>query len=140
MCIDRPADATLIAEHVKSHYPLAQLFVRAFDREHAVELVHLGVDYQIREMLESAFVFGYETLVALGVDEDEASDILDEVRERDKARFELDIAGGLREGAALMLGNAGGPRPTPSFTPRQKSTALNPEAAEILQKAEPAEN
>ncbi|HCO54404.1 MAG TPA: potassium transporter, partial [Pelagibacterium sp.] len=135
-----PADATRIAERVKSEYPLAQLYVRAFDREHAVELVHLGVDYQIREMLESAFVFGYETLVGLGVDEEEAADILQQVRERDKARFELDIAGGLSEGATLMFGNVTGPRPTPSFKPRQKSTALNPEAAEILQKAQPVED
>ncbi|AEQ50341.1 monovalent cation:proton antiporter-2 (CPA2) family protein [Pelagibacterium halotolerans] len=140
VCIDKPADATLIAAHVKSEYPLAQLYVRAFDREHAVDLVHLGVDYQIREVLESAFVFGYETLVALGVDEQEAADILEEVRERDKARFELDIAGGLSEGAALMLGNAEGPRPTPSFTPRRKGSAINPEAAEILQNAEVAES
>ena len=43
------------------------------------------MDYQIREMLESAFVFGYETLVGLGVDEEEAADILQQVRERDKA-------------------------------------------------------
>ncbi|SDG85978.1 monovalent cation:proton antiporter-2 (CPA2) family protein [Pelagibacterium luteolum] len=139
VCIDRPADATLIVEHVKSEYPLAKLYVRAYDREHAVELVRRNVDYHIRETLESAFTFGYETLLALGVDEAEAAEILFEVRERDTARFELDIAGGLSEGAALLLGNIDRPRPTPSFTPRKRATALNPEAADILAEAQPAE-
>lgn len=139
VCIDRPTDATSIVEHVKAEYPLAKLYVRAFDREHAVDLVHHNVDYQIRETLESALTFGYEALLALGVDEIEAADILEEVRERDTARFELDIAGGLSEGAAMLLGNTEGPRPTPSFTPRKRATALNSEAADIIGNAKQSE-
>lgn len=139
VCIDKPADATLIVEHVKAEYPLAKLHVRAFDRGHALELVRLGVDYQIRETLESALVFGEETLIALGVDREEAREIIEDVRLRDADRFEMQIAGGMMAGSAMFQPNTGVPKPTPLTRPRREGSALNPEAQTILQRNEPAE-
>ncbi|WP_404406470.1 monovalent cation:proton antiporter-2 (CPA2) family protein [Pelagibacterium halotolerans] len=132
VCIDKPEDATRIAEHVKSEYPLAKLYVRAFDRQHALELVRIGVDYQIRETLESALVFGSEALVALGVDADEAREIIEDVRLRDADRFEMQIAGGMMAGADMLQGNTGIPKPSPLTKPRRQGTAINPEAEEIV--------
>ena len=109
VCIDTPSDATLITEHVKSQYPLAKLYVRAFDRAHALELVRLGVDYQIRETLESALLFGAEALIALGVDRDEAAEIIEDVRLRDADRFEMQIAGGMMAGSDMLQPNTGVP-------------------------------
>ncbi|WP_196259928.1 monovalent cation:proton antiporter-2 (CPA2) family protein [Pelagibacterium limicola] len=132
VCIDRPDDATLIAEHIKHEYPLATLFVRAFDREHALKLTGIGVDYHLREMLESSLVFGRQVLIALGVDPEEAQDVVEEVRSRDAERLEMQMAGGLMAGADLLRGNTGGPLPTPLTTPRRKGQALTEETAEIV--------
>jgi hypothetical protein len=81
----------------KAEFPLAKLYVRAFDRGHALRLIDAGVDYQIRETFESALVFGREVLVALGHDEAVADEAIDDVRRRDEERLELQLAGGLRD-------------------------------------------
>ncbi|WP_417579719.1 monovalent cation:proton antiporter-2 (CPA2) family protein [Pelagibacterium sp.] len=132
VCVDKPGAANLIAEHVKAEYPLAKLYVRAFDREHALELVRLGVDYQVRETLESALLFGAEALMALGVDADEAAEIVADVRQRDAERFEMQIAGGFMAGADRLQSNSGAPKPTPLTKPRRQSSGLNPEAEKII--------
>jgi glutathione-regulated potassium-efflux system protein KefB len=127
VCIDDKAAATHIAELVRKVFPQAKLLVRAYDREHAVELVALGVDYLVRETFESALAFGEAALRELGVSADDAAEIASEVRRRDTERFELDITGGLRAGSHLMHGNA--PKPTPFTTPQRESVALTPETA-----------
>lgn len=132
VCIDRPDEATIIAEHVKQQYPLATLFVRAFDRAHALKLAEVGVDYQIREVFESSLVFGRDVLISLGVDEAEAQETIDEVRNRDAERLEMQMAGGLMAGSDLLRGNTGEPVPTPLTPPRRKAQALNEETAEIV--------
>src|SRR5690606_37754048 len=48
VCVDRPAVADRIVELCKAEFPLAKLYVRAFDRGHVLRLVKAGVDYQIR--------------------------------------------------------------------------------------------
>ena len=58
VCVDKQEAADKIVELVKSEFPHAKLFVRAFDRGHALRLINAGVDYQLRETLESALVFG----------------------------------------------------------------------------------
>ncbi|CAE6756392.1 hypothetical protein CFBP6600_21500 [Xanthomonas arboricola pv. corylina] len=107
--------------------------MRSFDREHSLQLVAAGVDYQIRETFESAVAFGQAALVELGVDEDEAVTIAREIRRRDAERFELEIAAGnTRAGAVagLMYGNLTPtvPKPTPFTPPRRESRTLNPDA------------
>jgi glutathione-regulated potassium-efflux system protein KefB len=132
VCIDNPDSATAIAAHVRHQYPLATLFVRAFDRTHVLKLAELGIDYQLREVFESSLVFGREVLIGLGVDEDEANEVIEEVRSRDAERLEMQLAGGLMAGADLLRGNVGGPVPTPLTTPRRQGQALNEETAEIV--------
>lgn len=106
VCVDRKDAATRIVELIKSEFPLVKVYARAFDRGHAIELVKLGADYQIREMFESALVFGAQTLRELGAEEDEIADILDGVRERDRQRFAAQIVGGIQAGRDLLLSNA----------------------------------
>ena len=52
VAIDNKESATRIVE-LPSEFPLAKVMVRAFDRVHAMELVRMGVDYQLRELFES---------------------------------------------------------------------------------------
>ncbi|MGH8026317.1 MAG: NAD-binding protein, partial [Pseudoxanthomonas sp.] len=134
VCIDNKAAATRIVELAKAQFPQARLLVRSYDREHSLELINAGVDYQIRETFESAVNFGVAALVELGVGEDEAARIATEIRRRDAERFELEMAGGsLTAGArAIYTNTPAKPTPTPFTTPRRESQALNEETAEVI--------
>ncbi|WP_353095006.1 monovalent cation:proton antiporter-2 (CPA2) family protein, partial [Methylibium sp.] len=83
VCIDNRASAQKIVELVRHEFPHARLLVRAFDREHAMNLVRAGVDYQMRETFESASAFGEAALRLLGVPDEEAATIAADVRRRD---------------------------------------------------------
>ncbi|WP_127170747.1 monovalent cation:proton antiporter-2 (CPA2) family protein [Xanthomonas euvesicatoria] len=139
VCVDNQEAANRIVELATREFPHAKLLVRSYDRQHSLQLVAAGVDYQIRETFESAVLFGKVALVELGVDEDEAGMISRQIRRRDAERFELEIAAGdARAGAKLMYGNTvpTAPRPTPFTRPRRGSRTLNPDA---VPQAEPAE-
>jgi len=127
VCIDDRAAANQIAELCGGQFPHARLLVRAFDREHALELVALDVDYQIRETFESAVRFGQAALEALDVDEEEAARVSEEVRRLDGERFALEVAAGdVRAGRPLVIGNTAPATPTPFTTPRRESQRLDP--------------
>lgn len=132
VCVDKQEAADRIVELCKGEFPHAKLFVRAFDRGHALRLINAGVDYQLRETLESALVFGRHVLVDLGVEEEEADELIQDVRRRDEQRLEMQIAGGLRAGMTLMRGNIATTQPAPLVVPRKEGAALNPEAAEVI--------
>ena len=117
VCVDDQAAANRIVELVKSEFPLTRLFVRSFDRQHTLELIAAGVDYQIRETFESAMVFGEAALRALGVPAEEAADISADVRRLDQERLDLQIVGGVHAGVDLMHGNV--PKPGPLTQPRR---------------------
>jgi glutathione-regulated potassium-efflux system protein KefB len=105
VCINDWAAANKIVELVKAEFPLVKVLVRAFDREHAIELVRAGVDYQVREVLYSAAAFGREALKALGVPDEEAEKVMEEVTRDDRERFEMQIVGGIYAGRQLIRGN-----------------------------------
>lgn len=132
VCVDKAEVADRIVELVKAEFPLAKLFVRAFDRGHALRLIKAGVDYQVRETLESALMFGKNVLIQLGVDEVEAADVMRDVRRRDTERLEVQLAGGLADGRWLMRGNMPTPTPEPFSVPRKGGEALNEGAADAM--------
>jgi len=132
VCVEKPEVADRIVELAKSEFPHARLFVRAYDRGHVLRLINAGVDYQIRETLESALVFGRQVLIDLGIDEAEADEAILETRRRDEQRLEMQIAGGLRAGLSLMRGNVATTQPAPLVVPRKGGKALNEEAAEAI--------
>lgn len=134
VAVDDPVAADKIVELVKSEFPLTKLFVRAFDRGHALRLVQAGVEYQLRDTLESALTFSHQVLIDLGFTHDEAVETLEDVRRRDEERFALQVAGGeLKAGRHLMRGNIPTPRPEPIVKPRREARALNEEAADALE-------
>ena len=71
----------------------------------------------------------------------EAADIVRDVRQRDRERFEAQLVGGIEAGRSFMRGNIQTPTPEPFSVPRRGSQALNDEAADVLADApkEPAE-
>ena len=138
VCIDDKVAATRIVELTKAQFPQARLLVRSYDREHSLELINAGVDYQIRETFESAVDFGAAALVELGVAREESERIATEIRRRDAERFELEMAAGdVRAGIPLLLGNGPKPTPTPFTTPKREGQALSKETADIINNPEP---
>lgn len=123
VCVDNKEVATRIARLVREEFPLAKLYVRAYDRGHALDLIQIGVDYQIRETFESAMTFGAAVLRGLDVPADEIDEIVSDVRRRDEERFELQLAAGdVTVGNNLILGNA--PKPAPLTTPKRPSQVI----------------
>ncbi|MGB5807845.1 NAD-binding protein, partial [Castellaniella sp.] len=105
VCVDDPAAATRIVENARRECPQTRLVVRAFDREHALELIRLDADHVERETFEAALRMGHQAVLALGATDQEADDLTDDVRSRDAERFTLETAGGTFAGRALLLGN-----------------------------------
>jgi CPA2 family monovalent cation:H+ antiporter-2/glutathione-regulated potassium-efflux system protein KefB len=106
ICVDDRETAKRIAEIAKAEFPLVPVLARARDREHAVDLIHAGVAFQIRETLESALVFGERALVTIGDDPVAASEVMADVRRRDAERLDLQVVGGVYAGRELIHGNA----------------------------------
>ena len=104
--IDDREASLKIAEIVKAEFPLVPILARAFDREHAIELIHAGVEYQIRETLESALALGEKALEILDVEEDERVRVMEDVRRRDSDRLAIEITGGIYAARDLIHGNA----------------------------------
>lgn len=106
ICVDDREAAIRMAEIVKHEFPLVPLLARAYDRAHAIDLLKAGVDYQIRETLESALNFSEEVLNVLGEEMEMAARLVEEFRDVDQERFELEIVGGIYAGRSLVRGNA----------------------------------
>lgn len=136
VCVDKQADADRIVELVKAEFPLTKLFVRAYDRGHAIRLVQAGVEYQLRETFESALVFGYQVLIDLGFTHEQAQETIEDVRRRDEERLSIQMVEGIQGGRSLMRGNIRTTRPEPYIKPRREGQALNEEAAEALEEEE----
>jgi len=102
VAIDNRADAVKIVEMAKAQFPLAQVLARAYDRQHVLALLNAGVDYHMRETFESAVGFGRYTLEALGIDNVEADEIIEDVRDRDAKRIVAQQQGGIYAGMDLV--------------------------------------
>jgi glutathione-regulated potassium-efflux system protein KefB len=136
ICVDKGETAVRIAELMRHEYPLAPVLARSYDRGVSIQLINAGVDYQVRETFESALLFGQNTLVKLGVEETDAAEIIEDVRRRDQARFDEQLAGidPVVAAGKLLKGNM--PVPTPLSQPRRPGRALNEETAAVLEEVE----
>ncbi|MEC5398179.1 monovalent cation:proton antiporter-2 (CPA2) family protein [Uliginosibacterium sp. H1] len=105
VCIDDKESVTRIVKAARETCMKTRILVRAYDREHAVELMQANADWLIRETFESAMKMGQEAVVALGGTPEMADEIADDLRRRDAERFAVEINGGLFAGRTLMIGN-----------------------------------
>jgi glutathione-regulated potassium-efflux system protein KefB len=140
VCVDKRDAATRIARLVKAEFPLAKLLVRSFDREHALTLVEIGVDVQVRETFDSAMTMGEAALVELGVPPEEVAEVIEDVRRRDTERFKLEQVGGVMAGIDLLRGNMPRMKQKPLTTPKRPGRALSEETAAATQTALQPEN
>ena len=107
------------------------MLARAFDRQHAIELIRHGVDFQLRETFESALAFGAEALRVFGVDEEDIAEVAGDIRRRDAERLQLQMAGTPVSGVNLMHGQRW--QPAPLTQPQREGRALNEEAADAIE-------
>lgn len=129
ICIDDKEAALRIVEMARAEFPQARLHARAYDRIHAIDLMKANVDYQLRETFESALDFGRVTLEAVGLNYEEASLVIDSVRDRDAQRMEIQY----HEGIAAALNKVPRVTPEPLVKPRAKSKALTEETREVIE-------
>jgi glutathione-regulated potassium-efflux system protein KefB len=121
--VDDKAASSRIVELIKHSFALTPVLARAFDRQHAIELLSHGVDYQLRETFESALLFGQEALRQLGVDEGEAQAVAEDIRRRDTERLQLEMSGERSAALALLHGNRWTPTPLSTL---QRGPGLEP--------------
>lgn len=129
ICIDNREAALRIVEMARAEFPSARLHVRAYDRVHAIDLMKADVDFQMRETFESALGFGRVTLESLGLSYDEASLVIDNVRDRDAQRMEIQY----HEGIAAGIQKVPRVSPEPLVQPKAKSRALTEETREVIE-------
>lgn len=124
ICVDDADASRLIAEVMREVFPGVPVMARSFDRRSTLALIEAGVVWEIRETLESAFVFGREGLLRLGVPVTEAEAVVAEIRRRDQLRLAEQIAEGVNAGNQFF--RPSGPVPEP-FSEPQASTDDNEE-------------
>jgi glutathione-regulated potassium-efflux system protein KefB len=98
VCINDRKAAMQIVELAQHEFPQAKLLVRAYDRGHAVELIRSGVDYEIRETVESAYLMGAAGLRALGHAEVDIEEAAADIRRRDAERLSEQVQGDVMSG------------------------------------------
>ncbi len=119
VCTHKADITDKIVDLVQSEYPNARVFVRSYDRIHTLSLRARGVDFEVRETLESGLLFGRKALEALGMSDEEALAIMNDIRRRDEARLVLQAAEGLAAGRDMLHSRPVRPvRPEPLIKPK----------------------
>ena len=123
VCTRDPQTTDEIVALLRSEYPRARLYVRAYDRAHALQLMEDGCTWQIRETFESALKMGEALLTGLGHDDATARAIVDDVRARDARRLDEQREHGIMAGMDHLHKR---PEPEPLVAPRRTSEAKDP--------------
>jgi voltage-gated potassium channel Kch len=85
LAIDDEAKALQIIETVRREFPRLKILARATSRQHAYEILRLGVNQVYRETLDSALHLSIDALRDLGMDERRAHRVAEIFREHDEA-------------------------------------------------------
>ncbi|UHD44291.1 monovalent cation:proton antiporter-2 (CPA2) family protein [Aureimonas altamirensis] len=117
LCVDKPAEADRMVELIRENFPNARILARSFDRGHSIRLRQAGVDFELRETLESAIVFGGAGLKMLGMTSMDVEEVTADIRQRDEDRLLAQAQGGIMVGNDTMLVE---PRPEPLVQPRKR--------------------
>jgi len=125
VCTREKGLTTTIVELLKREFPETRVFARAYDRVHSLELRANEVDYELRETLESGLLFGRKAIEALGVDEEDAQGIVDDIRRRDEERLKIQAAEGVQGGRHMLFNKP--VRPEPLIKPKRPIERIDDE-------------
>ncbi len=117
ICTHKRDTTDRIVEMIRSEFPTARLFVRSYDRIHSLALRDRAVEFELRETLESGLVFGRRTLQGLGMSENSAYDIVEDIRNRDEERLQIQAVQGLGAGREMLFNSP--VRPEPLIKPKR---------------------
>jgi voltage-gated potassium channel Kch len=92
IAIDDREKATELVKIAKQHFPNLKLFVRAYDRTHAHELIREGIDTFYREVFGSSMDLARDALVALGKSHHDAESITKRFRAHDEKNLHASAA------------------------------------------------
>lgn len=126
VCTNRMETTNRIVDLIQAAFPHARLYVRSYDRTHTLELRAKGVDYEVRETFESGLTFGRRTLEALGVEEELAREITDDVRRRDEERLAIQAVEGIYAGRDKLTVRP--VKPEPLIKPAHEARRLDKQA------------
>ena len=127
VCTHKKEITTKIVELIQSECPDMRIYARSYDRIHSIELRSRDVEYELRETLESGLLFGRRTLEGLGVSEDDAYEIGEDIRRRDEERLKLQAQEGIQAGRDLMHNRP--VKPEPLVKPKRQVQAVPEEEA-----------
>jgi len=114
---------------VAKEFPDKQIYVRAYDRAHTLQLMDKPVKFHTRETFESAILLGSEMLSGLGRTKEEVEDILENVRRLDSERLKVQYREGIYAGMDILHTR---PTPEPLVKPQHSATALDERSSEVL--------
>ncbi|HCL64278.1 MAG TPA: potassium transporter TrkA [Rhizobium sp.] len=134
VCTQKKETTDKIVDLLTAEYPSARLFVRSYDRIHSLSLRARNVEYELRETLESGLLFGRRALEALGVSEEEALAIGEDIRKRDEERLQIQAAEGFLAGRHMLHNKP--VRPEPLMKPKRAGASL--EETEIIERGDTA--
>lgn len=136
VCTQKKEVTDKIVALIQREYPDVRLFVRTYDRAHTLEMRASNVEYELRETFESGLMFGAKTLQGLGVSEDIAWDIRDDVRKRDEERLHIQAVDGLYAGGHML--HTKPVTPEPLTKPTREAKIINQEQADVPTEDAPA--
>jgi len=90
--VDDESAALKIAEEVRANHPNMIILARAHNRQHELHLRDIGVQYVIRDTLESSLRLGAELLGHLGLAPTEAQDAINVFRDHDAEVLDRQLA------------------------------------------------
>jgi CPA2 family monovalent cation:H+ antiporter-2 len=117
VCTQKRETTDKIVDMIRAEYPNVRLFARSYDRIHSLWLRDKGIEYELRETLESGLLFGQRTLEALGMADVEAADIGSDIRRRDEERLQIQAVQGLAAGREMLHNRP--VRPEPLIKPKK---------------------
>lgn len=124
-----PEVTNRIVDMVAKEFPDKQIYVRAYDRAHTLQLMDKPVKFHTRETFESAILLGSEMLSGLGRTKEEVEDILENVRRLDSERLKVQYREGIYAGMDILHTR---PTPEPLVKPQHSATALDERSSEVL--------
>lgn len=102
LCIDDAQAANRAARALRARSPTVLILAVAHDRIHEIELQPIGVDFIVRETLESSLAIARETLSKFGHDHETIEDYVEQFRKRDRERLLAQVDAGPDAGMELL--------------------------------------
>lgn len=131
VCTHSPEIINTIVDLISTEFPEKPIYVRAYDRPHALELMDKPVKFQIRETFESALVLGSEMLQGLGYSKEHTKNVIEEVRKLDEERILVQYREGLYAGVDMVHKRP--VQPEPLIEPSHPADPLDERSRELME-------